>query len=203
MLTGGIPASVSPTKQPAPALLSPGMLPSLAPPMPPTNIPPPPSQSNPAQMSQGWETPALLAQQQAQMIAQQNLLARQNQNELALITQHNLAVLNQGPLSPGSGNSPILKPTPYVSLGPHVLPPQYPFLFIPNRLPLGVSRPPVAYPNLIQTTPAPGMYPMMQHVAVKRSYGDAFPEQPNSPAKRSFHAQGAVTMPYTTFYPNI
>lgn len=216
VLTGGIPTSVSPTKA-APALLSPGMLPSLAS-LPPTNIPPPPT-PNANQISQSalvsptaWDNP-LLAQQQAQMIAQQNLLARQNQaqaqaqNDFVLmnqITQHNLAVLNQGPLSPSANGSPVLKPSPYISF-PHMIPPQQPFLLLPPRVTqLGIPRPPIAYPqHLIAAGASPGVYPhVVPHVAVKRSYGDAFQEQA-APAKRAFHAQGAVSVPYTTFYPNI
>lgn len=129
VLTGGIPAPVSPAKA-APALLSPGMLPPVAH-LPPTNIPPPPPQTSVAQMSQSTVTPtsgitwgdtsSLLAQQQAQMIAQQNLLVRQSQahaqaaqaaqaqNEHMLlmnhIAQHNLAVLNQG-VGPVSATPP-------------------------------------------------------------------------------------------------
>ncbi|KAH0814343.1 hypothetical protein GEV33_008448 [Tenebrio molitor] len=67
VLTGGIPAPVSPAKA-TPALLSPGMLPSIAP-LPPTNIPPPPPPNTTVgQISQnmvsnvsplGWDNPAL------------------------------------------------------------------------------------------------------------------------------------------------
>lgn len=223
VLTGGIPAPVSPAKA-APALLSPGMLPSIAP-LPPTNIPPPPPPSTSvAQISQNyvqsaaapqlsWENPALIAQQQAQMIAQQNLLARQNQaaqvNDLVLmnqIAQHNIAVLNQnvGSLSPNTPatqmQSQVLKPPP-VPIMPHLLP-QHPFLLLPPRMaPLSIPRTPVGYsPHLLQGTP-PGVIPVVPHVAVKRSYGDAFTEQ-SSPAKRAFHPQGPLSV-YPQFYSNM
>lgn len=95
VLTGGIPAPVSPAKA-APALLSPGMLPSIAP-LPPTNIPPPPPPSTsvvssqvhqslvttaPTSQNLSWDNQTFLAQEQAHqahMIAHQNLLARQSQ----------------------------------------------------------------------------------------------------------------------------
>lgn len=225
VLTGGIPAPV-PSAKPAPALLSPGMLSTIAP-LPPTNIPPPPPpNSTVAQISQNmvspspamaWENTTLLAQQQAQMIAQQNLLARQNQaqaqNEIMLmnqITQHNLAVLNQqnvGPISPTVTNAntmqtQMLKPQSYFSLAPHMLPPQHPFVLFPPRVAhLGLQRTQMAYPHLIHGS-SPNMIPMMPHVAVKRSYGDAFTEQA-APAKRAYHTQGTVPVPYPAFYPNM
>lgn len=197
VLTGGIPNPVPPVKA-APALLSPGMLSTIAP-LPPTNIPPPPP---PTTMSQNlvaaptWDSPTLLAQQQAQMIAQQNLLARQNQahaqNEIMLmnqITQHNLAVLNQSP--------DVTKPSPYLPL----LPSQPPFVLLPPRMtPLGMSRPQVAYPPHLLQASGPGMLPCVPHVTVKRNYSDAFAEQ-GIPAKRPY--QGPVPVSYTTFYPNI
>lgn len=228
VLTGGIPAPVSPAKA-APALLSPGMLPSITP-LPPTNIPPPPPPSNTVtgQISQNlmspspaasftWDNPTLLAQHQAQMIAQQNLLVRQNQaqaqNELILmnqITQHNLAVLNQnaGPLSPTPTSNAgltasMLKPTPYFSLAPHMLPSQHPYVLLPPRMThLGIPRHQMAYPPHLIPGASPGVIPVVPHVAVKRSYGDAFSEQA-TPAKRAFHAQGALPVHYQTFYPNI
>lgn len=196
VLTGGIPNPVPPVKA-APALLSPGMLSTIAP-LPPTNIPPPPP---PTTMSQNlvaaptWDNSTLLAQQQAQMIAQQNLLARQNQaqaqNELMLmnqITQHNLAVLNHSP--------DMTKQSPYLPL----LPSQPPFLLLPPRMtPLGISRSQVAYPPQLLSS-GPGMLPVVPHMTVKRSYSDAFSEQ-GIPTKRPY--QGPVPVPYTTFYPNI
>jgi epithelial splicing regulatory protein 1/2 len=218
VLTGGIPAPVSPAKA-TPALLSPGMLPSIAP-LPPTNIPPPPPPNTTVgQISQnmvsnvsplGWDNPALFAQQQAQIIAQQNLIARQNQaqaqNEMILmnqIAQHNLAVLNQnvGPLSPNSSiaQNSVLK-TP--QMVPHLLS-QPPFVMLPPRMaPLGLPRPQLAYPqhHLIPGG-AQGVIPMMPHVAMKRSYGDAFNEQA-APTKRAFHAQGTLPV-YQHFYPNM
>lgn len=198
VLTGGIPNPVPPVKA-APALLSPGMLSTIAP-LPPTNIPPPPP---PTTMSQNlvapptWDNSTLLAQQQAQMIAQQNLLARQNQaqaqNEIMLmnqITQHNLAVLNQSP--------DVGKPSPYLPL----LPSQPPFVLLPQRMThLGISRPhQVAYPPQLLPGSGPGVLPVVPHMTVKRSYSDAFSEQ-GIPAKRPY--AGHVSMPYTTFYPNI
>lgn len=226
VLTGGIPAPVSPAKA-APALLSPGMLPSIAP-LPPTNIPPPPPPSTSvAPISQSyvqsahhhhqlsWENPTLIAQQQAQMIAQQNLLARQSQaqvNDIMLmnqIAQHNIAVLNQnvGSLSPGTPapqmQTQVLKPPP-VPIVPHHILPQHPFLLLPPRVaPLSIPRTPVAYSqHLLQSAP-PGVIPMaaVPHVAVKRSYGDAFNEQ-TSPAKRAFHPQSPLPV-YPQFYPNM
>lgn len=198
VLTGGIPNPAVPPVKAAPALLSPGMLSTIAP-LPPTNIPPPPP---PTTLSQNlvagpaWDSSTLLAQQQAQMIAQQNLLARQNQaqaqNELMLmnqITQHNLAVLNQAP--------DVAKSSPYLPL----LPSQPPFVLLPPRMaPLGISRPQVAYPPQLLQASAPGMLPVVPHMTMKRSYGDAFSEQ-TLPAKRAY--QGPVPVPYTTFYPNI
>lgn len=200
VLTGGMPNSAAGAAAPvkaagaAPALLSPGMLPP-----PPTNVPPPPPSQN---LVPSWDA-AIIAQQQAQMIAQQNLLARQSQahtthqNDILLmnqITQHNLAVLNQSnPVAPGSKSSPYHLP-PLA----HVLP-QPPFVLLPPRM---VARQPAhqvaaAYQ---QHLAAPGMVPVVpHHVAMKRSYGDAFSEQ-GLPAKR---ATGAVPVPYAAFYPNI
>lgn len=218
VLTGGIPAPVSPAKA-APALLSPGMLPSIAP-LPPTNIPPPPPPNTTvAQISQNllhqpnpnlsWENPTLFAQQQAQMIAQQNLLVRQSQAHAQnehLMLMHNLAVLNQNvqPMSPNSTSiqSQMMKPPPPVSIVPHIIPQQHPFVIIPPRIsPIGVPRGPMSYGPLIPG-PTPGVIPVMSHVAVKRSYGDAFTETA-SPAKRAFHPQGALHSIYPQFYPNI
>lgn len=67
---------------------------------------------------------------------------------------------------------------------------------------LGIPRHQVAaYPPHLLPGASQGVIPVMPHMAVKRSYGDAFSEQA-SPAKRAFHAQN--TMPvYQTFYPNI
>ncbi|XP_017773604.1 PREDICTED: RNA-binding protein fusilli isoform X1 [Nicrophorus vespilloides] len=216
VLTGGIPAPVSPAKA-APALLSPGMLPAIAP-LPPTNIPPPPPPNTTvAQISQNlvqpnptlsWENPTLYAQQQAQMIAQQNLLARQNQaqvqNDILLMNQiahHNLAVLNHGPLSPNSNPNSMLKPPPVVL--PHLLSQQQPLLLLQRQMtPMGLSRPPMYPPHLLQASSAPNVYPVMPHVAVKRTYGDAFAEQTATPAKRPFHPQGTFPV-YQHFYPNM
>lgn len=220
VLTGGIPAPVSPAKA-APALLSPGMLPSL----PPTNIPPPPApNTSVAQMSQnlitapnpsfGWENPALYAQQQAQMIAQQSLLARQNQAQQAqnehvflmnhLAHQHNLAVLNNGPLSPNHGQAglanPSLKP-PMHLLPPHLIQQQHPLFLLPQRVPLGMQRGPTVYHPSNMMSP-PGLLPLVSHVGVKRSYGDAFTEQ-TAPAKRAFHPPGTMPVHFQPFYPNI
>ncbi|XP_044265915.1 RNA-binding protein fusilli isoform X1 [Tribolium madens] len=212
VLTGGIPAPVSPAKA-TPALLSPGMLPSIAP-LPPTNIPPPPPPNTSVnQISQNltnWDNQALFAQQQAQIIAQQNLIARQNQaqaqNEMLLmnqIAQHNLAVLNQnvGPVSPNSPNS-VLKNSAAMPMMPHLIA-QPPFVMLPPRMApaLGLPRHQLAYPQHLLQGGAHGVIPMMPHVAVKRSYGDAFNEQA-APAKRAFHAQGALPV-YQHFYPNM
>lgn len=226
VLTGGIPAPVSPAKA-APALLSPGMLPPLAP-LPPTNIPPPPPPSSVAQLppsvvTPGWENSTLLAQQQAQMIAQQNLLMRQSQahaqaqaqNEHIMlmnqIAHHNLAVLNHNvaPISSTSTNgtpmhqNAMIKAPPGVPIMSHILPHQQQLVLLPPRVaPLGIPRPPVAYPSqLIPTAGAQGVIPLVQHVAVKRSYGDAFNDQA-SPAKRAYQ-QNAVPLPYQHFYPNV
>lgn len=228
VLTGGIPTSVSPTKA-APALLSPGMLPPIAP-LPPTNIPPPPpphtatvtsisqnlvTPSQPAQIA--WDNPALFAQQQAQIIAQHNLIARQNQahaqNEMILmnqIAQHNFAVFNQnvGSLSPNGTQSgtissqPVLKTaTGAVPIVPHLIP-HHPFMMLPPRMPITLQRPPtLTYPHLVQGQ-TPGVLPVMPHVAVKRSYGDAFNDQ-SSPAKRPFHATPGSLPVYPHFYPNM
>ncbi|KAF5299595.1 hypothetical protein FQR65_LT09400 [Abscondita terminalis] len=216
VLTGGIPAPVSPSKA-APALLSPGMLPPLGP-LPPTNIPPPPTPATAAQISQnvvtsGWESSPLLAQQQAQMIAQQNLLVRQSQahaqaqNEhifiMNQIAQHNLAVLNHSvpPIAATSANGTLLKTPAGMQLMPHLLQ-QQPLVLLPPRVtPLGIARPPVAYPSQIIPGSAQGVIPFVPHVAVKRSYGDAFNDQA-SPAKRAYQ-QTAVSLPYQTFYHNV
>lgn len=224
VLTGGIPAPVSPAK-PAPALLSPGMLPSLAP-LPPTNIPPPPTPSSsvpqvpqnlvPQTPTITWENSTLLAQQQAQMIAQQNLIARQNQaqaqNEHIMlmnqITQHNLAVLNQNvrPLSPTSTQlqSQVLKPPPPLPVMPHILP-QPPFVFIPRVTPLGIPRHPLYHQQLMAApNHTAGVIPVVPHVAMKRSYGDAFADQANVQAasKRAYQPPGTLPV-YHQFYPNI
>lgn len=218
VLTGGIPAPVSPAKA-TPALLSPGMLPSIAP-LPPTNIPPPPPPNTSVnQISQNissplnWDNQALFAQQQAQIIAQQNLIARQNQaqaqNEMLLmnqIAQHNLAVLNQnvGPVSPNNSASiqnSVLKNQSSVPVMPHLIT-QPPFVMIPPRMAhLGLPRPQLAYPPHLIHGGTHGVIPVMPHVAMKRSYGDAFNEQA-APAKRAFHAQGALPV-YQHFYPNM
>lgn len=216
VLTGGVPGPSSPAKA-APALLSPGMLPSIAP-LPPTNIPPPPP---PAQISQNmvsnvsplnWENPALLAQQQAQIIAQHNLIARQNQaqaqNEMLIMNQiahHNLAVLNQnvGPVSPNNSvGLQQFKAPPGMPMMPHHLIQQSPFMVLPPRMShLGLPRPSIAYPPHLIHGGGAGVFPVMPHVAMKRSYGDAFNEQA-SPAKRAFHAQGTLPV-YQQFYPNM
>lgn len=198
VLTGGIPNPAVPPVKAAPALLSPGMLSTIAP-LPPTNIPPPPPPTTISQnlvATSAWDSSTLLAQQQAQMIAQQNLLARQNQaqaqNELMLmnhIHQHNLSVLNQGP--------DVAKTSSYLPL----LPSQSPFVFLPPRMAhLGLSRQQVAYPPHLLQASGPGVLPVMPHMTMKRSYSDAFTEQ-GLPAKRPY--QGPVPVPYTTFYPNI
>ncbi|KAF5279685.1 hypothetical protein FQA39_LY18243 [Lamprigera yunnana] len=204
VLTGGIPAPVSPVKA-APALLSPGMLPPLGP-LPPTNIPPPPAPSTVAQISQnmvtsGWENSTLLAQQQAQMIAQQNLFVRQSQahaqaqaqNEHILlmnqIAQHNLAVLSHGvsPIATTSTNGAILKAPAGMQLMPHILP-QQPLVLIPPRVaPLGIARPPIAYPSQLIPAGAQGVIPFVPHVAVKRSYGDAFSDQRGNIIPTAYH----------------
>lgn len=220
VLTGGIPAPVSPAKAAAPALLSPGMLPSIAP-LPPTNIPPPPTPQTatvtsmtqslvtPTQQPITWENHALFAQQQAHLIAQQNLLARQNQaqaqaqNELMFMNQlahHNFAMFNQ-PLSPNSQHAvsinPMMKPQQTVPLMHHLFP-HHPFMMIPPRVPITLQRPAaMSYPFQSQT---PGVIPVVPHVAVKRSYGDAFADQA-SPAKRPF-APGSLPV-YPQFYPNM
>ncbi|KAJ8952844.1 hypothetical protein NQ314_007450 [Rhamnusium bicolor] len=211
VLTGGIPTSVSPAKA-APALLSPGMLPPIAP-LPPTNIPPPPPPHT-ATVTSMSQNLLFFAQQQAQIIAQHNLIARQNQaqaqNEMILmnqIAQHNLAVFNQnvGPLSPNgtqTGTLPphsVLKSPQTVPIMPHLIP-HHPFMVLPPRMPIGLQRPPLAYQHLVQGQ-TPGVIPVMPHVAVKRSYGDAFNDQA-SPAKRPFHAPGSLPV-YQHFYPNM
>ncbi|KAJ8968276.1 hypothetical protein NQ317_006404, partial [Molorchus minor] len=227
ILTGGLPASVSPAKA-APALLSPGMLPPIAP-LPPTNIPPPPpphtasvtsmsqnlvTAAQPAQLT--WDNPALYAQQQAQIIAQHNLLARQSQaqaqNEILLmnqIAQHNLAVFNQNvsPLSPNGTqgsmlpSASVLKTQQGMSMVPQII--QHPsFMVLPPRMPISLQRPPpMGYPQLVQGQTS-GVIPMVQHMAVKRSYGDAFNEQA-SPAKRPFHAAAGTLPLYQHYYPNM
>lgn len=226
VLTGGIPAPVSPAKA-ATALISPGMLPTIAP-LPPTNVPPPPipQSASVTPMTQSlsvqqpaltWNNPAYFAQQQAQIIAQHNLIARQTQaqqaqNDMLLmnqIAQHNLAVMNHqnvAPLSPngtqaaaGLPGHPVLKaPTPVPIMQPLI--PTHPFMFIPPRVPIALQRPPLMYPQLLPGQ-TPNMVSMVPHVAVKRSYGDAFNDQA-SPAKRSFQATGTVPV-YPHFYPTV
>lgn len=229
VLTGGIPAPVSPAKA-APALLSPGMLaPNLAP-LPPTNIPPPPTQNSTAAVAQLshnlvqpaasalWENPTLLAQQQAQMIAQQNLLARQSQAQaqndhilfMNQITQHNLAIINQNvaPMSPPTStahlHSQVMKPPPQLPMmHPQMLPPQHPFLVLPPRVAqLGFPRHPLAFSPLISGA-APGMFPVVPQMTVKRSYGEAFADPSVvPPAKRTYQPQGTLPL-YSQFYPNM
>lgn len=213
VLTGGIPGPVSPAKA-APALLSPGMLAPIAP-LPPTNIPPPPPPSSVPQISQGvvasgWDSSALIAQQQAQMIAQQNLLVRQSQaqaqNEHLMfmnqIAQHNL-LLNHG-VPHGAANGTVmqnsmLKAPPGVPIMSHLLPHQQQLVLLPQRVGhIGLHRPPVGYPSQL-ISGAQSIVPMVPHVAVKRSYGDAFNDQ-GAPAKRMYQ-QGTVPLPYQTFYP--
>lgn len=227
VLTGGIPAPVSPAK-PAPALLSPGMLSTLAP-LPPTNIPPPPNPNAnvpavpqnlvPQNPTLGWESPALLAQQQAQLIAQQNLIARQNQAQaqndhimlMNQITQHNLAVLNQNvrPLSPTAPTNQmqaqVLKPPPPLPMVPHhLLQQQPPFVFIPRMAPLALPRHHFYPQHLMHAPNHPGVLPMMPQVAMKRSYGDAFADQANMQAAAKRAYQPPNTLPvYPQFYPNI
>lgn len=226
VLTGGIPAPVSPAKA-ATALISPGMLPTIAP-LPPTNVPPPPipqsasvtpiSQTLPVQQpALTWNNSAFFAQQQAQIIAQHNLIARQNQaqqaqNDMLLmnqIAQHNLAVMNHqnvGPLSPsgtqtaaGLTVNPVMKaPTAMPIMQP--LLPGHPFMFIPPRVPIALQRPPLMYSQLIPGQTA-NMVQMVPHVAMKRSYGDAFNDQA-SPAKRSYQAPASVPV-YPHFYPTV
>lgn len=220
VLTGGLPAPTSPAKAaaPAPALLSTGMLP-----LPPTHVPPP-------AQSPLWDPALIHAQQQAQLIAHQSLIARQSQaqaqNEMILMgqiaqhnfaAQHNLAMLGSAPspLSPGSGGKAPGSVGPQVQLMSHLFPP-HPFVMLPPRLPLTMpsrtSLPASPYaPHLLQ--PPPGsMVPIMPHVAMKRSYGDAFQEQAAS-AKRAYVPTTAATatatataspMPiYQHFYPQM
>lgn len=227
VLTGGIPAPVSPAKA-APALLSPGMLPPIAP-LPPTNIPPPPPPHTAAQtnLSQSlvtaaqhhhahhftWDNQALFAQQQAQIIAQHNLMARQNQaqqaqNEMILmnqIAQQNLLFSQNvaGSLSPTGSSTPspvnsVLKAQPQHHAMSML--PMHPFMYLPPRMPIALQRPPpVLYPHLMQGQ-TPGVFNVTPHVAVKRSYGDAFNDQA-SPAKRPF---APTSLPvYPQFYPNM
>lgn len=213
VLTGGIPAPVSPAKAATATLLSPGMLN-----LPPTNVPPPtppaplPNTAVAHQISQNmvtanpaltWDNPALYAQQQAQMIAQQSLLARQTQAQAQgehmllmnhLAHQQNLAFM-QGPPSPNQAMKG------YQLLPPMVHPQQqHPLLLVPQRLPIGIPRSQIISPHLMTT--ASGLLPLMPHVAVKRSYGDAFTEQ-TSPAKRAFQTQAPVPLHFQPFYPNL
>ncbi|XP_066255168.1 RNA-binding protein fusilli isoform X1 [Euwallacea similis] len=217
VLTGGLPAPTSPAKTtaaPAPALLSTGMLP-----LPPTHIPPP-------AQSPLWDPALIHAQQQAQLIAQQSLLARQNQaaqvhaqNEMLLMAQHNLAMLSTpapSPLSPGKATTAAAVAPPQMQLMSHLFPAHAPFVMLPPRLPLTMpSRGQMSnpYAPLLQTAQAPpstGMVPLVSHVAVKRSYGDAFQEQTSS-AKRAYvpttgasGTSGAAAMPvYQHFYPQM
>lgn len=128
VLTGGIPAPVSPRKGVATALISPGILPAPAGPAagPTAGQPPTVPQINTtvAQIQQNlvtpnpaltWENPALYAQQQAQMIAQQNMLIKQHiasaqlaaiqaaqaqqQSELVYMNQFNNTAARQLPQS--------------------------------------------------------------------------------------------------------
>lgn len=230
VLTGGIPAPVSPAKAATAALLSPGMLN-----LPPTNVPPPPAPPNTtvAQISQNlvpapnpalsWENPALFAQQQAQMIAQQTILARQNQaahahaaaaaaaqahgeqimlmNHIAAAHQANFALLNNpasaGPPSPAKApQQPQQLPLMSAATAPHFIHPQQHLFLVPHhhRLPpMGMQRasPLMSHPAMMQSATSQ-MYP--PHMAVKRSYGDAFTETAAN-AKRAFH--------FPTFYPNM
>lgn len=226
VLTGGIPAPVSPAKA-ATALISPGMLPTIAS-LPPTNVPPPPIPQSAAvtpmtqslsvqQPALTWNNSAFFAQQQAQIIAQHNLIARQNQaqqaqNDMLLmnqIAQHNLAVMNHqnvAPLSPngtqaatGLAVNSVLKPPTAVPIMQPLIP-THPFMFIPPRVPIALQRPPLMYPQLVPGQ-AHNVVPMLPHVAVKRSYGDAFNEQA-SPAKRSFQSPGSLQV-YPHFYPAV
>lgn len=215
VLTGGIPAPVSPAKATTATLLSPGMLN-----LPPTNVPPPTTPASLSatavahQISQNmvtsnpalsWDNPALYAQQQAQMIAQQSLLARQTQAqtpgaEHMLLMNHlphpqNLTFM-PGPPSPNAAMKG------YQLLSPMVHPQQqHPLLLVPQRLPLGIPRSQLIAPHLMTATS--GLLPIMPHVAVKRSYGDAFTEQ-TSPAKRAFQTQASpVPLHFQPFYPNL
>lgn len=218
MITG-LPAPTSPAKSaaaPAPALLSTGMLP-----LPPTHIPPPAAQSN------LWDTALIQAQQQAQLIAQQNLLARQSQaaqaqNEMILMAQHNLSAMFSAPPSPlspgGVGKTPpgTAVGPPSMQLMPHLFPTHAPFMMFPPRLPLTLPGRASYAPHLLQSAQSPGatagMMPLMQHVAMKRSYGDAFQEQASS-AKRAYVPHTAAsatvgatanTLPvYSHYYPQI
>ncbi|XP_072389210.1 RNA-binding protein fusilli isoform X1 [Diabrotica undecimpunctata] len=223
VLTGGLP---TPPAKAATALLSPGMLPPIAH-LPPTNIPPPPppQSATATTMSQSlvshsphitWDSSALFAQQQAQIIAQHNLMARQNQaqqaqNEMLLmnqIAQQNFALFGQNlsPLSPNSTQTtPTGVPVNSVLKSPqhHAMPlmpmvPTHPFMLFPPRMPITLQRPPpMLYQQLV---PGQTQVSVVPHVAVKRSYGDAFSDQA-SPAKRPF-APASLSM-YPPFYPNM
>lgn len=201
VLTGGIPAPVSPAKAATAALLSPGMLhnltavpqtPNLAqpPPGPPPGPPQPQLQISPVQTQ--WD---LYAQQQAQaqahLIAQQTLLARQADQQALFM----FAAANQ----PQHQN-------PHLAASQGL---QQPLLLVPQRLPIGIptQRQVMQHHQFIPTA-APGLFPMVPHVAaVKRSYGDAFHDQ-TVPAKRVFQTQPpppphTTAIPFPTYYSNI
>ncbi|XP_076268005.1 comm3 [Rhynchophorus ferrugineus] len=163
-----------------------------------------------------WDPTLLHAQQRAQLIAQQNLLARQTQaqahSEMLLmgqLAQHNLAMFGQAappPLSPGGAGGAAAK----AGAGGHLLAPQLlsagHFVMLPQapRLPLAMQPPSPYAPHLL---PAPQL-PLVAapHVAMKRSYGDAFQEQTAS-AKRAYvpttAAAGAAAPMYQHFFPNM
>lgn len=200
VLTGGIPAPVSPAKAATAALLSPGMLnltavpqsPNLA--QPPPGPPPGPVQSqlqiSPVQAQ--WD---LYAQQQAQaqahLIAQQTLLARQADQQALFM----LAAANQ-----------TQPPNHHLAATQGL---QQPLLLVPQRLPIGLppQRQVLPPPQYIHTA-AQGLIPIVPHVAaVKRTYGDAFHDQ-TVPAKRVFQTQPpppphTAAIPFPTYYSNI
>lgn len=209
VLTGGIPAPVSPAKAATAALLSPGMLHNLtAVPQSPNLAQPPPGPPQPPpqlQISQGlvaapaapWD---IYAQQQAHMIAQQALLARQAEQQQQLFMAAAVAAAGQ--------------PPPALSAAHHLAatPIQQPLLLVPHQRlpPLGLPPPRqhVLPPHhLIQTAAPAGLLPIVPSVAaVKRSYGDAFHDQ-SAPAKRVFQTQPPPPPPTTAihfpYYSNI
>lgn len=232
VLTGGLPAPVSPAKV-APTLLSPGMLPPVVPlpPPPSTNIPPPLPPTSANQLSQNlltqaqppmsWDNSAAVAQQ-AQMIAQQNLIARQNQaqaqNDLFLmnqIAQHNFTFINQNVNPVPNETSGVLPGTfykpPPVSFMPNIFPQHPYFVFSPRMTPIPFPRPPMAYTPVSPVAPGTPVIPtssagvinvVPQLSSVKRSYNDAFNEQASS-AKRPAYASSLQALYPQPFYPNV
>lgn len=193
VLTGGIPAPVSPAKAATAALLSPGMLhnltsvpqgPNLAqpPPCPPPGPPPQQLQLSPAP----WD---IYAQQQAhaQLIAQQTLIARQDQ-------QHALFML-----AAAQNNQHHLNAAPAL---------QQQLFLVPQRLPLGMQPQRQVMPPPHFMTSHQGLLPLVPHVAaVKRSYGDAFQDQ-TVPSKRVYQTQPpppphSAAYNFPTYYSNI